>query len=66
MITRKEIVERLQRGWVLCIDQATAPELDIVRDLNREGLVMTELIEIDEQSTVLKVRWKKEDSNANL
>lgn len=55
---REEIVAGLKAGRTLNIDRGDAPELPIVADLEREGLVTTRLVEIDEQSSVLKVKWK--------
>ncbi len=60
--TRDEIITGLKAGRTLCIDQRTAPELEIVRALEKEDLVSCHLINIDEQSTVLKVRWKTDQA----
>ena len=56
--TREQIVEGLKAGRTLMVDRSDAPELEDIIDLKNEGLVTTELIEIDTQSTALKVRWK--------
>jgi hypothetical protein len=52
---RVEIVAGLRAGRTLCIDRRDAPELLIVNDLVIEGIAQTELVQIDEQSSVLKV-----------
>ena len=54
-----DIVNGLKAGRTLCIDRKDAPELDDILQLSSEGLIETELVVIDEQSSVLKARWKK-------
>lgn len=56
-MTREEIIAGLKAGRTLCCDRRDAPDLPIVMDLQNEGLVTTELVQLDEQSSVLKVRW---------
>lgn len=55
-MTRDQILEGLRSGRVLCIDRRDTPELPIVLELERDGLVTTRLVQLDEQSSVLKVR----------
>lgn len=57
-MSRDEIIAGLKAGRTLNIDRRDAPELPIVFDLEREGLVRTRLVEVDEQSSVLKVYWE--------
>lgn len=54
---REEIIEGLKSGKILNIVRKDAPELPIVLDLENEGLVTTELKQIDEQSSCLRVKW---------
>lgn len=58
-MSRDEIVAGLKAGRTLNVDRRDAPELDILFDLEREGLVESRLVEIDEQSSVLK--WRATD-----
>lgn len=55
-MTREEILDGLRAGKTLCIDRRDSPALPIVMDLQAEGLATTELVQQDEQSSVLKVR----------
>jgi hypothetical protein len=57
-MTKEEIIVGLQKGRTLVIDRRDAPELPWVLELERKGKVTTELHQIDEQSSCLKVRWK--------
>jgi hypothetical protein len=58
ILTREQIISYLKAGRTLNIDRCDAPELKDVLELQRQGLVTTRLIEIDDQSSVLKVKWK--------
>jgi len=57
-MTKEEIIAGLKAGRTLCIDRKDSPALPIALELESEGKVTTELIQLDEQSSVLKVRWK--------
>lgn len=57
--TRENIIEGLKAGRTLVIDRRDSPALPICLALEREGLVTTEFVEFDEQSSALKVRRKK-------
>lgn len=57
--TRENIIEGLKAGRTLVIDRRDSPALPICMDLAREGLVITDIVEYDDQSSALKVRWKK-------
>jgi len=59
VMTRDEMIEGLKRGKTLAVDRRDAPELEDLLDLQAEGLVESELIEVDEQYSVLKFRWKR-------
>ena len=56
-MTRDEIVAGLRQGRVLVIDRRDSPALPIVMELQDEGLVTTELVQYDEQSSGLRVKW---------
>ena len=57
-LTKEQIIEGLKAGRTLCVDRRDAPELKDLLDLERQGLVMGVLVEIDDQSSILKYRWK--------
>jgi hypothetical protein len=56
--TKDQIIEGLKAGRTFNIDRSDAPELDDLRELERQGLVTSQLKDIDDQSSVLKFRWK--------
>jgi hypothetical protein len=58
-LTKEQIVAGLKAGRTLCVDRRDAHELNDLLELEREGLVTQEFVEIDEQSSVVKWRWKK-------
>jgi hypothetical protein len=58
-LTREQIISGLKAGRTLNVDRRDAPELDDLRELERRGLVESRLVEIDDQSSVLKFRWKR-------
>lgn len=58
-MTREEIIAGLKAGRTLNIDRRDSPAIPIVEALEAEGLVIARLVELDDQSSVLKVRWKE-------
>jgi hypothetical protein len=58
VLTREQIIAGLKAGRKLNVDRRDAPELADLRELEREGLVESRLIVIDEQSSVLRFWWK--------
>lgn len=58
ILTKDQIIQGLKAGRTLNIDRSDAPELDDLRNLEKQGLVESRLVEVDEQSSVLKFRWK--------
>ncbi len=56
--TKDQIIEGLKAGRTLNVDRSDAPELEDLRELEKQGLVTSELKDIDEQSSVLEFRWK--------
>jgi hypothetical protein len=63
--SKAAIIAGLQAGRTLVVDRKDAPELEDLRELEREGLVASELVEIDDQSSALRWRWKGTAAPAN-
>lgn len=59
LMSKEDMIFGLQRGKTLCVDRKDAPELADLMEMEKEGWVTSELVVIDEQSSVLKFRWKK-------
>lgn len=57
--SRAAMMIGLKAGRTLCVDRTDAPELRELLDLEEQGLVTSRVVEIDEQSTVLKFNWKE-------
>jgi hypothetical protein len=57
-LTKDELIAGLKAGRTLCVDRKDAPELPELLELEAQGLVESRLVEIDEQSSVLKFRWR--------
>ena len=57
-LNREYFVESLKAGKTLCITRRDSPALPICLELEAEGLVTQEFKQIDEQSSVVKFRWK--------
>lgn len=57
--TRNQMIFGLKAGRTLCVDRRDAPELLELLEMQEQGLVESRLLEIDEQSSVLKFRWKE-------
>ena len=60
-LTKDEMIAGLKAGRTLCVDRRDAPELPELLEMQAQGLVESHLVEIDEQSSVLKFRWKVQD-----
>lgn len=65
VLTKEQMIEGLKAGRTLNVDRRDAPELPELLGMEREGLVTSELVEINEQSSVLKFRWKKQPEDDN-
>jgi hypothetical protein len=52
---REVILGKLREGYTLRIWRRDDPDLRIVNDLAVEGLVETEIVQLDEQSSYMKV-----------
>jgi hypothetical protein len=57
MMTKDQIIAGLRAGRVLNIDRRDAPEHKDVAELISAGFATAELVELDEQSSVIKIRW---------
>jgi hypothetical protein len=64
VISREDMIAGLKAGRTMVVDRKDAPELQDLLELEQEGLVTSEFVEYDEQSSALKFRWKKADPNA--
>jgi hypothetical protein len=61
-MTRDEVLAGLRAGQVLCIERRDSPVLPVVHELASEGLVTLNLVQVEEQSSVLEVRLTEEDA----
>jgi hypothetical protein len=59
VLSKEQIIAGLKAGRTLCVDRRDTPELADLKELEQQGLVSSQFIEIDEQSSVLKFRWNK-------
>lgn len=57
-LTREQMEAGLKAGRSLMVDRRDAPELADLQDMEREGLVTSELVEFDEQSSALRFKWR--------
>ena len=57
-MTKDQIVAGLKAGRTLVMDRRDAPEFDDLLELERDGLVTQQFVEIDEQSSAIKWRWR--------
>jgi hypothetical protein len=60
-LTVDQMIASLKAGRTLCVDRRDAPGLPELLEMEAQGLVESRLVEIDEQSSVLKFRWKVQD-----
>ncbi len=58
-MTKEQMIAGLKAGRTLILDRKDAPEFVDLLELQILGLVTSELIEFDEQSSALKWRWKR-------
>jgi hypothetical protein len=56
--TKEQIIEGLKAGRTLIMDRRDAPEFVDLLELRAQGLVTSELVVVDEQSSALVWRWK--------
>lgn len=57
-LSKEQIIVGLKAGRTLCVDRRDAPELEDLLELEQQGLVTQTLVQIDDQSSVAKWRWK--------
>jgi len=57
--TKEQMLAGLKAGRTLCFDRKDAPELPELLEMQAQGLVASWLVEIDDQSSILKFRWKE-------
>jgi hypothetical protein len=57
--TKEQIIAGLKAGRTLMQDRSDAPEYTDLLELEKAGLVTSELVVFDEQSSALRWRWKK-------
>lgn len=55
--TKEQMIEGLKAGRTLMMDRRDAPEFDDLLELQALGMVTSELVQFDEQSSALKWRW---------
>jgi hypothetical protein len=56
--TKEQIIAGLKAGRTLMMDRRDAPEFEDLLELQAQGLVTSELVVFDEQSSALRWRWK--------
>jgi hypothetical protein len=57
-LTKDQIIAGLKAGRTLVMDRRDAPEFEDLLDLERQGLVTQQFVEIDDQSSAIKWRWR--------
>lgn len=60
VMSKETMIAGLRAGRTLCVDRCDAPELQELLEMEKEGLVESRLVEIDEQSSVLKFKWRSD------
>lgn len=58
-MTKEQLIAGLRAGRTMVVDRRDAPELEDLFELERQGLVTQQFIQIDEQSSCIKWRWIK-------
>lgn len=56
--TKDQIITGLKAGRTMVMDRRDAPEFEDLLDLERQGLVTQQFVEIDDQSSAVKWRWR--------
>lgn len=59
-MTREQMEAGLKAGRVLCVDRRDCKELQILLEMQREGLVKSQLVQVDDQYSVAKFTWAKD------
>lgn len=55
-ISRDEVLAGVQAGRTLVIQRKDDPNLPMLMEMQEEGLIVSELKQLDEQSSILKFR----------
>lgn len=55
----QEILEGLQSGRTLNVQRKDDPNLPFILKLQEEGKVTIKIVQLEEQSSVMKVKWIK-------
>ena len=58
-MTRDELLFGFQAGRSLIVDRKDSPVLPLLWEMEREGLIVSELIQYDEQSSALRFSLKE-------
>lgn len=56
--TKEQIITGLKSGRSFRVDRRDAPELPELLEMERQGLVTSKLVEVEEQYSYLEFRWK--------
>jgi len=56
-MTKEQMIAGLKAGRTLMMDRRDAPEFNDLLELQALGLVTSELVQFDEQSSALRWRW---------
>lgn len=57
-VVRSEIESKFRQGEVLIVYSRRCTELPMLLDMQNNGLIESELVKVDEQSSYLEFRWK--------
>jgi hypothetical protein len=58
VLTKDQMIAGLKRGRRLRVDRRDAPELPELLEMEKEGLVTSRLVEVDEQYSYMEFTWK--------
>ena len=58
-MTRDELLFGFQAGRSLIVDRKDSPVLPLLWEMEREGLIVSELVQYDEQSSALRFSIKE-------
>lgn len=58
MITKDQMIAGLQAGRSLRVDRRDAPELPELEEMERQGLVTSRFVVVEEQYSYREFRWK--------
>ncbi len=58
-MTRDELLVGFRSGRTLIVDRKDAPALPLLLEMEREGLIVSELVQYDEQSSALRFSMRE-------